>query len=96
LSYTRSEGAGRECRVRLELDAGRWAGALAEALRPDNLVTPPGLSVECAPQDGLLVCIVEAGCDEPGRLLRLRNTVDDLLSSLRAALEALRAASGEA
>lgn len=64
--------------------------ALARALEPDNRAAPPGVRVECRGST-VLYCIVEAECRSPRGILTLRNTVDDLLQSLQAAVSALKA-----
>ncbi|MCE4625734.1 MAG: hypothetical protein F7C35_07740 [Desulfurococcales archaeon] len=66
------------------------AGVLYEAVEPDNRGAPPHIKVSCTPKDNALECTVRVeGCEDPKRILTLRNTVDDLLLALRSALETL-------
>ncbi|MCE4600687.1 MAG: hypothetical protein F7C38_03900 [Desulfurococcales archaeon] len=63
---------------------------LASALQPDNLAAPPHVAVSCTAEGIYLVCRVTVwGCEDPKRILTLRNTIDDLFYSLKAALEAV-------
>ncbi|MEB3851760.1 MAG: hypothetical protein LRS49_04165 [Desulfurococcales archaeon] len=84
------------CEATLEIDSGPASAAIAEALEPDNRQAPPGVRVSCRAESYRVVCRVEVDCGDSRGILRLRNTIDDLLSSARAALESLRAAGGEA
>ena len=79
---------GERCigRVRVETEK---ALALLEAVEPDNAQAPAWLRVSCSHVNGALECSVEMSCEDPQRILSLRNTLDDLLLSLRAALDAL-------
>ncbi|BAN90201.1 KEOPS complex subunit Pcc1 [Aeropyrum camini] len=66
---------------------------IAGSLEPDNIQTPPWLKVSCTSPGEVVVCRVEVeGCDSPRRILSLRNTLDDLLRSYRAAADSLEAA----
>ncbi|MCE4618154.1 MAG: hypothetical protein F7C82_01505 [Desulfurococcales archaeon] len=67
-----------------------FSSHVARALQPDNQRTPPYLSVSCKEVQGNLECKVTVeGCSDPKRILTLRNTVDDLLIAIRAALDSL-------
>ncbi|MEB3816754.1 MAG: hypothetical protein LRS46_02275 [Desulfurococcales archaeon] len=77
-----------ECRAVLKLPS-RWAEALVKSLEPDNITAPPNVRVECRSAGELVECTIVVDCREPRDFLRLRNTVDDLLANLKAALEAL-------
>ena len=66
-----------------------YARELSLALTPDNLQAPKGIEVECEPEEEYLVCRVSVVCPEALGVLRLRNTIDDLLSNIKAALDAL-------
>jgi hypothetical protein len=81
------------CEARLLLET-RWAEALVDSLEPDNTQAPRGLEVRCWPRGGLVECVVRLECSEPRGLLTLRNTIDDLLATAKAALESLESASG--
>lgn len=74
-------------RIRLET---RDCLHIARALQPDNESTPPHIRVECRGVGEALECEVRVeGCGDPRRILTLRNTVDDLLASVKAAAESL-------
>ncbi len=78
------------CVARLRIEAGGMARALLDSIEPDNRPTPGWLRVECTANGNVLECIVEVeGCGDPRRVLSLRNTVDDLMQSVKAALSAL-------
>lgn len=67
------------------------APGVAGALEPDNRAAPPWLSVSCSEVEGYIECLVFVdGCGEPRRILSLRNTIDDLLRSYKAAFDAVR------
>ncbi|MEN2999888.1 MAG: KEOPS complex subunit Pcc1 [Acidilobaceae archaeon] len=80
--------AGERCIARVKVST-ESAAALLEAVEPDNARAPEWLQVSCRQAEGALECLVELSCEDPQRLLSLRNTLDDLLLSLRAALDAL-------
>lgn len=80
------------CTALLEVEPGEWAAeALERALNPDNLQAPEGVRVECWAEGPRLICSVTVDCSEPRGILRLRNTLDDLILNLRAAQSALEA-----
>ncbi len=78
------------CTAILELEDPR-AEALVRALEPDNLQAPRGVKVECKAEGPRLICNVSVECNDPRGILRLRNTLDDLVLNLRAASSALEA-----
>ncbi|MEM0366560.1 MAG: KEOPS complex subunit Pcc1 [Acidilobaceae archaeon] len=65
---------------------------MEEALKPDNTKLPPWLSIECKSIEDTLECTIRLDCSMPKRILSLRNTIEDLLISLRAVLESIREA----
>jgi len=81
------------CEARLTLESP-WARALREALEPDNAHAPEGIRVTCKANRGGLYCEIRAECRDSRGILRLRNTIDDLIENAKAALEALEASSG--
>ena len=86
----RCSGLEVEVEVRVELGDRERAEAIARALRPDDATAPEGLEVAEAVEGGDLVVRVRA-C---GRgLMTVRNTVDEVLEFLYAALRAIEAAS---
>lgn len=84
------------CEARLKIAVGAEAAtALARALGADNISAPPGITVTCSAASDYLVCdIIVRGCGDPKKVLSLRNTVDDLLISLKAASESLGSLAG--
>jgi len=80
---------GGECVARIAIETVH-ARILYDAVEPDNRIAPPHIRVHCSPKDNVLECTVRVeGCEDPKRILTLRNTVDDLLLALRSALETL-------
>ncbi len=79
---------GRVCRAVVVMEDVE-AEALAAALEPDNAAAPPGVEASCRAGKGTLVCVVTVNCQGAREILRLRNTLDDLVLNLRAALEAI-------
>ena len=86
------------CQARLRVAVGREAAAaLAGSLEADNRSAPPGVAVSCRVVGEDLVCEISMrSCDDPRKVLSLRNTLDDLLISLRAALDSLQSLAGGA
>ena len=84
------------CQARLRVAVGaEAAAALARALEVDNLSAPPDVAVTCRTLGDDLICDISVkNCDDPRKVLSLRNTIDDLLISLRAALESLGSLAG--
>jgi homoserine kinase len=78
------------CKAVLEIE-GPEAEALAKALEPDNLQAPEDVRVECRAEGDVLICRVSVECSDARGILRLRNTLDDLILNLRAAASALEA-----
>ncbi|MDM7274834.1 MAG: KEOPS complex subunit Pcc1 [Thermoprotei archaeon] len=77
-----------KCTAKLKIKALK-AKTLEEALEPDNIITPPGLKVGCKSRDDTLECTVEVECGNPTRILTLRNTIEDLLTTIKAVVETL-------
>ena len=86
MSYPRRKA----CEARLILESP-WAEALREALEPDNTHTPEGIRVTCRAGPTRLYCEIRVDCRDSRGILRLRNTIDDLIENAKAALEALQA-----
>ncbi|RNJ77354.1 MAG: hypothetical protein EB828_01050 [Nitrosopumilus sp. D6] len=74
------------CKVQLLLDIPKKeAQAVRQALEPDNVDFPEGMSLQIAESDpGLALCF------EGGRMLQLASTVDEVLGHIQAALGAIR------
>ena len=54
--------------------------SLYKSLEPDNRQAPPHVKVTCTPSQRVLECTVEVkGCEDPRRILTLRNTLDEIL-----------------
>jgi len=83
------------CTALLKVPVGdeRLARAVESALEPDNENVPAWLRVECRASGCLVECWVKVeGCEDPRRIMSLRNTLDDLILNLRASLAAVEAA----
>lgn len=65
------------------------AKALENALEPDNRMTPPGMKIECKGENNTLECTVEVECENPAKILTLRNTLEDMLTAIKAIIETL-------
>lgn len=72
------------CRVQisLKLDEGK-ADVIREALNPDNVNFPSGLTMEMATQDG--TAVIEVSC--PDNISRVIGTVDEVLAHVQVALD---------
>ena len=82
-----------KCWAKLEIPHSK-AVSLERALEPDNAEAPEGLQVECYSVEGMLECRVTVDCSDPRSMLTLRNTVDDILVNLKAAVDAIESAGG--
>ncbi|MCE4604668.1 MAG: hypothetical protein F7B20_06865 [Aeropyrum sp.] len=80
--------AGQGCVAEIVLPGSR---EIAASLEPDNLETPSWLRVTCSPSGETAIrCIIEIDdCRDSKRILSMRNTIDDLLRSYKAAVEVL-------
>jgi hypothetical protein len=69
--------------------------AVARALQPDNIRAPKDLKIACEPNGGeTLVCNIEVSLvEDPAKILTLRNTFDDLIINMKAAIDSLAKAS---
>jgi len=74
--------------ILLDYDNRRTAQAVAEAVSPDNLKTPKGLSVETTCNDGQVITKIEA----QKKFATFIATIDDLLFSVSVAEKALQTA----
>lgn len=70
----------------LEYDDGKTAEAIARAISPDNLKTPPGLTVRTTIEGKAVITSIEANTT----LATFIATIDDLLCSVRTAEKTLR------
>lgn len=89
----------KKCLIHVEVDADdpKSADAIARSLNVDNKTSPQGVVASCSASGSKIVCEVEvSGCDDPKRVLTARNTADDLILDLRAAMSSLRALQGRA
>ena len=86
-------GGAWECTALVEVD-GVDAEAIVTALEPDNATAPQGVEARCRVEGGRVSCVVRVSCGNASGILRLRNTLDDLILNLRAALEALEGGKG--
>ena len=81
----------KKCSATIKLRTPK-AKVLEAAITPDNSPAPPGLEISCkAVSEHTLECRVSISCNKPRDILTLRNTLDDLLSALKVAIETLKA-----
>jgi len=76
------------CKAKLRLKTS-LAETLFKALEPDNKVLPSNLKIECTASPGALECEIIISCEDDKDILRLRNTLDDILSSIKVVLMTL-------
>ena len=65
------------------------AETLFKALEPDNKVLPSNLKIRCTASPEVLECEMVVSCEDDKDILRLRNTLDDILSSIKVVLMTL-------
>ena len=84
-----------ECIAVVEMDIPH-PDAVAEAIEPDNRGAPSHVSIECRVKGGAVICIirVEDCKGNPSRILTLRNTIDDLTSAVKVALDSIESVGG--
>ncbi len=83
-------GKGKECVALIELKI-KQALSIADALAPDNETAPSHVNVGCEGFKSYLKCFIKvAECNNPRRVLTFRNTLNDLLISLKSAIEVLK------
>jgi tRNA threonylcarbamoyladenosine modification (KEOPS) complex Pcc1 subunit len=83
-----------ECSAILKIKS-EVAETLYNAIEPDNLVTPKNVKVKChIDKDKNLICKISIACRDVQDILRLRNTLDDLISSIKTSLSVLKALKG--
>ncbi len=89
-----AERGDAECIAIIEMDV-QYPDAVLNAIEPDNRDSPPHVKVNCRVAGGLLICTIMVwGCSSnPSRILTLRNTIDDLTSAVKTALESIEHAS---
>lgn len=64
--------------------------AVVRALQPDNVQTPKDLKIACELGGKALICNIEMpSVEDPLRILTLRNTFDDLVINIKAAIDSL-------
>ena len=77
------------CRALLRIESADPV-SLYKSLEPDNRQAPPHLRVSCKPAEGTVECVVEVrGCEDPRRILTLRNTIDEILALAKSVNELL-------
>jgi hypothetical protein len=75
-----------EATITLEYADEKHAGAVADAVSPDNFKTPLGLSVKTVVRKAKVITVIQ--CD--GKLATFTATIDDLLFSAATAERALK------
>jgi hypothetical protein len=77
-----------EARISLAYRDGREAKAILEAISPDNINAPRGLTIEAYAEEDRVITVIEYGGES---LLTLQSTVDDLLSCVSVAEKSISA-----
>lgn len=75
-----------EAKVMLEYVNDKIAKAVAQAVSPDNFITPIGLSVKTVRENNKVITQIQ--CE--GKIVTLTSTIDDLLFSVSAVEKALK------
>lgn len=79
-------------KVELEIEIETpHAREVEEALRVDNTDIPEGLKLSTYHNDKAIYIVAECDCEDPKRVLTLRNTVDEILTHIRAVLQVFEA-----
>ncbi len=77
------------CKAKIEIET-HYPKNVLESIEPDNLVLPQHISIKCREKGRGIECeIIVRGCEDPKRVLTLRNTIDDILMTLRASLSVI-------
>ncbi len=77
-------------KVRVEVEIRTpHAADLEKAISVDNVDVPQGIAISVYHNEENLYIIGECECVEPKRLLTLRNTLDDILVDINAAIKVL-------
>lgn len=73
------------CRIRISMDLGaKRAGAVRDALVPDNVNFPPGLAMSMSIQNDTMTILVEGDHIE-----NAMGTIDEVLAHAQVALDAV-------
>ncbi|MFP3143574.1 MAG: KEOPS complex subunit Pcc1 [Caldisphaera sp.] len=64
---------------------------LAKSLNPDNIKDVPNyLSIDCKGDDKKLICVIKVlDCNDPKRIMSLKNTIDDLLINIKSIIDSI-------
>ncbi len=74
-----------EYKVRIEIiltNSHRQLKSLIKAVKPDNVNVPENINIEEKFCEGKAIIVIDSIVKEPKDILRVRNTVDDLLEHL--------------
>ena len=77
-----------EARISLAYQDEVKAKAIKEAISPDNINMPEGLSIETFVEENYVITLIKYGGDN---FLTLQSTIDDLLSCISVAEKSLSA-----
>jgi len=75
-----------ECSTTIEIETD-FAEEILKVIRPENLSAPEDLKIHCYSNREKLVCNLSLQCNKERGILRLRNTLDDLLQSIKLFLD---------
>ncbi|MGC8566554.1 MAG: KEOPS complex subunit Pcc1 [Caldisphaera sp.] len=64
---------------------------IVKSLIPDNIKDlPPFIKIKCDDINNVILCNIEiTDCNDPKRILSLKNTIDDILINIRAIIDSI-------
>ncbi len=80
-----------ECYAKIMIRS-EFAKTVLSAIEPDNVNLPQDMEIDCNASEDSLYCSVRILCKEVKDVLRLRNTIDDILSSIKLSLSSISSA----
>ncbi len=76
--------------VEIEVDTPH-AREVEEAVRVDNVDLPQGIQLTTYHTERAIFIVAKCECDDPKKVLTLRNTIDDILTHIKTVLQVLEA-----
>ena len=80
------------CSAKIKIKSS-LAKEMLKTIQPENAIAPKNLSINCYFHAEELICDLNLTCNNSKELLRLRNTIDDILHSLKIFLNTVDATS---
>ncbi len=78
------------CSAVIEIES-ELADEILKVITPENVSAPEDLKIHCYSRHKKLICDLNLQCSKEKEVLRLRNTLDDLLQSIKLFLDTLHA-----